>query len=331
MRKRKSLKKTDNDDSDGSEGAGEPEEFQDSGEDWTPDADTHEASARGRKRGSKGTVNNSTKKKRKNSSSEDSEGPGDDDEDAEGEEEEGEGELDDEEGSDDEKNGSDGNKSDSSQSKDVPKHFHSGNFVLLKSDVKWDGDTVLSKLDELNLWKIDGKALLQKFIPMESNGRILHKCTCVYSGWNVYNRDNYYPITEILDRNPRTDSKEICVALDLNDLIKGVTSNSSRVTPRAKPTKNPPGEMAARLDPCELPTVVPYTYTLSERSAELHGRRSGDVSWTSITANSAGRHTGVPTARDMTDDSSRDRHGIGVTRYRHGSGPFRLPGAEAAA
>lgn len=41
-----------------------------------------------------------------------------------------------------------------------------------------------------------------------------------YSGWNVDNRDNYYPITEILDRNPRTDSKEICVALDLNDLIK---------------------------------------------------------------------------------------------------------------
>ncbi|GBP58859.1 hypothetical protein EVAR_50516_1 [Eumeta japonica] len=27
---------------------------------------------------------------------------------------------------------------------------------------------------------------------------------------------------------------------------------------------------AARLDSCELRTVVPYTYTLSERSAELH-------------------------------------------------------------
>ncbi|GBP28324.1 hypothetical protein EVAR_11786_1 [Eumeta japonica] len=27
---------------------------------------------------------------------------------------------------------------------------------------------------------------------------------------------------------------------------------------------------AARLDPCELRIVVPYTYTLSERSAELH-------------------------------------------------------------
>lgn len=59
--------------------------------------------------------------------------------------------------------------------------LQSGNFVLLKSDVKWNGDTVTSKLDELNLWKIDGKALLQKFIPMESSGKILHKCTCVVS------------------------------------------------------------------------------------------------------------------------------------------------------
>ncbi|GBP61417.1 hypothetical protein EVAR_37949_1 [Eumeta japonica] len=34
---------------------------------------------------------------------------------------------------------------------------------------------------------------------------------------------------------------------------------------------------APRLDPCELRTVVPYTYTLSERSAKLHGRRSGGI------------------------------------------------------
>ncbi|XP_050664527.1 clumping factor B-like isoform X2 [Leptidea sinapis] len=213
MRKRKSLKKGDDDS--GSEGGGEPEEFQDSGEDWTPDADSNEPSVRGRKRTTKATLNNS-KKKRKNSTSDESEGEGEEDE--EGDDDEAE--LDEEEGSDDEKNGSDGNKSDSSQSKDIPKHFHSGNFVLLKSDVKWDGDKITTKLDELNLWKIDGKALLQKFIPMESNGKILHKCTCVYSGWNVDNRDNYYPITEILDRNPPTDSKEICVALDLNDLIQ---------------------------------------------------------------------------------------------------------------
>lgn len=39
MRKRKSLKKAD-DESDASEPGAEPEEFQDSGEDWTPDADS---------------------------------------------------------------------------------------------------------------------------------------------------------------------------------------------------------------------------------------------------------------------------------------------------
>lgn len=39
MRKRKSLKKAD-EESDASEGVAEPEEFQDSGEDWTPDADS---------------------------------------------------------------------------------------------------------------------------------------------------------------------------------------------------------------------------------------------------------------------------------------------------
>lgn len=38
MRKRKSVKK--DEDSEGSEPAAEPEEFQDSGEDWTPDADS---------------------------------------------------------------------------------------------------------------------------------------------------------------------------------------------------------------------------------------------------------------------------------------------------
>lgn len=37
MRKRKSVKK--GEESEGSEHGGEPEEFQDSGEDWTPDAD----------------------------------------------------------------------------------------------------------------------------------------------------------------------------------------------------------------------------------------------------------------------------------------------------
>lgn len=186
-----------------------------------------------------------TKRKRKSSSSEESEP-------------ENENENEDEE-------------SDSSQSKDVPKHYHvrtchyhyhyhyryrypssptlsfqSGNFVLLKTDVKWEGDDVVTKLKDLYLWKIDGKALLQKFVPVVSDGKIVHKCTCVvstliiptcvfccrialfnveifsfqYSGWNVDNRENYYPISDILNKNVKTDFKVQCVALNLSDLVK---------------------------------------------------------------------------------------------------------------
>ncbi|XP_077290213.1 uncharacterized protein LOC143914008 isoform X1 [Arctopsyche grandis] len=199
-----------------SEMADEPEDFNDSGEDWTPDAAPPAPGGGrggGRKRAIKPVINNTQKKKRKKSTSEESEP-----EDEEVEPEEGDEDVEDE--SDEDKNGSDGNKSDSEQSKDVPKHYHSGNFVLLKSDVKWDGGAVTSKLEDLFLWKIDGKALLQKYVPMASNGKTLHKCTCVYSGWNVDHRENYYPITEILDKNPKTDTKEICVALNLDDLVK---------------------------------------------------------------------------------------------------------------
>lgn len=53
--------------------------------------------------------------------------------------------------------------------------------MLLKSDVKWEGDSVLTKLKDLFLWKIDGKALLQKYVPVVSDGKTVHKCTCVVS------------------------------------------------------------------------------------------------------------------------------------------------------
>lgn len=74
--------------------------------------------------------------------------------------------------------------------------LQSGNFVLLKTDVTWDGDTVKSKASEINLWKIDGKALLQKYIPLENNGKTLHKCTCVVS--NTYFTPNDDCLRELL-------------------------------------------------------------------------------------------------------------------------------------
>ncbi|GBP45233.1 hypothetical protein EVAR_28981_1 [Eumeta japonica] len=45
---------------------------------------------------------------------------------------------------------------------------------------------------------------------------------------------------------------------------------------------------AARLDPCELRTVVPYTYTLSERSAELHATPHGQCTLV-VLSSTAGR------------------------------------------
>lgn len=60
-----------------------------------------------------------------------------------------------------------------------------GSFVILKSDFK-------SK-DNPPLWKIDGKALLQKYIPFEKEGKTLYKNTSTYSGWTPSNQDQYSP------------------------------------------------------------------------------------------------------------------------------------------
>jgi len=33
------------------------------------------------------------------------------------------------------------------------------------------------------LWRIDGKALLQKFLPFEEDGKVLYKSTTTVSAW----------------------------------------------------------------------------------------------------------------------------------------------------
>lgn len=54
--------------------------------------------------------------------------------------------------------------------------------------------------------------------------QIVYSLMCMlyfqYSGWNADNRENYYPVTEILDKNPKTTEKQPCVAIDLAELIK---------------------------------------------------------------------------------------------------------------
>lgn len=80
----------------------------------------------------------------------------------------------------------------------VSKEFTSGAFVVLKTDA--------ANLEtDPPLWKIDGKALLQKYIPFEMEGKTFYKNTSVYSGWTINNKDNYYPVSVIFKQQTRKE------------------------------------------------------------------------------------------------------------------------------
>ncbi|RLU14816.1 hypothetical protein DMN91_012703 [Ooceraea biroi] len=77
----------------------------------------------------------------------------------------------------------------------------SGSFVLAKADLvssknktpsKGKSDVEASSYP--TLWRIDGKALLQKFLPFEKDGKVLYKSTTTYSGWQLSNKDNYLAV-----------------------------------------------------------------------------------------------------------------------------------------
>jgi len=64
-----------------------------------------------------------------------------------------------------------------------PKDYTSGAFVVAKADIGGSTDPTL--------WRIDGKALLQKFLPYKDDGKTLYKSTSTYSGWSITNKDKY--------------------------------------------------------------------------------------------------------------------------------------------
>lgn len=64
------------------------------------------------------------------------------------------------------------------------KKFTSGAFVVLKTDMLGKGNPPV--------WKIDGKALLQKYVPFKQDGKVLYKNTSVYSGWGSNVKEQYY-------------------------------------------------------------------------------------------------------------------------------------------
>jgi len=88
------------------------------------------------------------------------------------------------------------------------KEFTSGAFVVLKTDFQNGGDPPI--------WKIDGKALLQKYVPFEQDGKTLYKNTSTYSGWSANNKEMYYPAPIVFKMQNR---KETIVEF-LKDAIK---------------------------------------------------------------------------------------------------------------
>ncbi|KAF4524441.1 hypothetical protein B566_EDAN013459 [Ephemera danica] len=125
--------------------------------------------------------------KAKRSKTEDDEDEDDEDNDEEGaekdEEELDEEEIEDEEEEEDEESESSGGEDDGKDPS--KKEFKSGKFVVLKKD--------LTSGDMPPIWKIDGKVLLQKFMPFEKEGKTLYKSTSTYSGWSHHNREQYRP------------------------------------------------------------------------------------------------------------------------------------------
>lgn len=65
--------------------------------------------------------------------------------------------------------------------------MQSGSFVLAKADLASKTKTSNKGKSEVEssphptLWRIDGKALLQKYLPFEKDGKVLYKSTTTVS------------------------------------------------------------------------------------------------------------------------------------------------------
>ncbi|CAH1107223.1 unnamed protein product [Psylliodes chrysocephalus] len=68
--------------------------------------------------------------------------------------------------------------------------YATGSFVILKKDAQV-GDPSKHPC----IWRIDGKALLQKYEAFDEDGKVRHKNTSIYTGWSPMDKDLYAPIT----------------------------------------------------------------------------------------------------------------------------------------
>ncbi|XP_063978516.1 ABC transporter F family member 4-like [Diachasmimorpha longicaudata] len=164
--------------------ADDPEEVEGaSEEDWNPELGVEGGTKKRTQRGAK---------KRHHSEEEEEEEEEDEEEDEEDEEEDEESDEEDsakkpkkkrrsKKEEEDEDDSDDNNFNDTSGI--PPKDYTSGAFVVAKADVGGDIDPTL--------WRIDGKALLQKYLPFKQEGKTLYKSTSTYSGWSANNKDKY--------------------------------------------------------------------------------------------------------------------------------------------
>lgn len=90
--------------------------------------------------------------------------------------------------------------------------FTTGEFVVNKKDINNEG-----KNKPKCIWRVDGKSLLQKFLPFEENDETLYKSTYTYTGWCSSDKEDY--ITIKTSKIVKTDV-QIIVQFDFDQLTE---------------------------------------------------------------------------------------------------------------
>lgn len=83
--------------------------------------------------------------------------------------------------------------------------YATGSFVILKKDAQV-GDPAKHPC----IWRIDGKALLQKYEAFAEDGKVRHKNTSIYTGWSPMDKDLYAPVTvDVIHHNNQNLTVEL--------------------------------------------------------------------------------------------------------------------------
>ncbi|KAJ8922267.1 hypothetical protein NQ315_004205 [Exocentrus adspersus] len=83
--------------------------------------------------------------------------------------------------------------------------YATGSFVIQKKDAQV-GDPAKHPC----IWRIDGKALLQKYEAFDEDGKVRHKNTSIYTGWSPMDKDLYAPVTvDVVQHNNQNLTVEL--------------------------------------------------------------------------------------------------------------------------